>query len=241
MHSINYLELLAVCFALKAFAKSIRNYEILLRIDNTTAISYVNRMGDSRHVKYNELDTLIWKWAEERRLWLFASYVTNSENIDADWQSRIMNIDTEWKLASYAYKKINIMFGSAQIVLFASRINSKCKIYCSWFKDPNAVAVDAFTLSWENLNFYAFPPFSMITKVLQKIINEKAIGIVVVPCWTAQSWFPIFLNLLVQNPLVFKANKKLLLSPCRTLIHPLADRLTLLAGLLSGNHLREKM
>lgn len=40
---INYLELLAAFFALKCFASNLSQSEVLLRLDNTTAISYVNR------------------------------------------------------------------------------------------------------------------------------------------------------------------------------------------------------
>ena len=42
---IDYFELLAVFLGLKCFAKNVRNCSLLLRIDNTTEISYVNRMG----------------------------------------------------------------------------------------------------------------------------------------------------------------------------------------------------
>lgn len=45
LHHINYLELLAAFFGLKCFAKDLREYNILLRIDNTIAIAYINRMG----------------------------------------------------------------------------------------------------------------------------------------------------------------------------------------------------
>lgn len=38
-----------------------------------------------------------------------------------------------------------------------------------------------FTTSWSHLNFYAFPPFNLITKVLQKIRNDKTVGTLVVP------------------------------------------------------------
>ncbi|CAD6226403.1 GSCOCG00005806001-RA-CDS, partial [Cotesia congregata] len=40
---INYLELLAAFFALKCFASKLYDCEILLRIDNTTAIAYINK------------------------------------------------------------------------------------------------------------------------------------------------------------------------------------------------------
>lgn len=42
---INYLELLAALNGLKCFANSLYEKELLLRIDNTTAIAYINRYG----------------------------------------------------------------------------------------------------------------------------------------------------------------------------------------------------
>lgn len=48
-HHINYLELLSAFFGLKCFAKDLRDCNVLLRIDNTTAIAYINRMGGTRY------------------------------------------------------------------------------------------------------------------------------------------------------------------------------------------------
>ena len=45
MLHINQLELLAVLFGLKSFASDYKSCEILLRVDNTTAIAYINKMG----------------------------------------------------------------------------------------------------------------------------------------------------------------------------------------------------
>lgn len=41
---INYLELQAIFFGLKCFASNLKDCNILIRADNTTAISYVNRV-----------------------------------------------------------------------------------------------------------------------------------------------------------------------------------------------------
>ena len=44
-YHINYLELLAAFLALKTFATNTHNQAILLRLDNVTAIAFLNRMG----------------------------------------------------------------------------------------------------------------------------------------------------------------------------------------------------
>lgn len=127
------------------------------------------------------------------------------------------------------------VFRLPEIDLFASRNNSKCKTFVSWRRDPDAFAVDAFTLSWTDLRFYAFPPFSLILKVLQKILADGATGVLVVPLWKTQPWFPLFSSMLITQPIVFPSSPNLLLFADRCL-HPLNKNLTLAAAILSGKH-----
>ena len=124
-------------------------------------------------------------------------------------------------------------FGSPQIDLFASRVNKKCKVFVSWFPDPDAISTDAFTIYWGDFFFYAFPPFSVILRMLHKIKNESAQGIVEVPSWPAQPWYPLYKSLLVCNPIIFRPQKDLLFSFNRD-PHPLWKNLSLEAGILSG-------
>lgn len=200
---INYLELLAAYLGLKCFAKNLRDCEILLRIDNTTAISYINRMGGVQFPKLNEITQKIWSWCAQRKLWLFASYIASKDNIEADRGSRIRNIDTEWELSDVAYSQVVKSFGVPNLDLFASRCKAKCENYCSWHRDPEAFAVDAFTLNWKDFDFYAFPPFSMILKVVRKIIADQAQGIIVIPKWFSQPWYPLLVPLFIEPPILF--------------------------------------
>lgn len=54
--------------------------------------------------------------------------------------------------------------------------------------DPEAFAIDAFSLSWESYLFYVFPPFSLVALVLPKIEEEGATGLILVPKWPTQPW-----------------------------------------------------
>lgn len=123
---------------------------------------------------------------EERQIFIFASYISSKNNVLADRASRQIHTETEWCLFEIAFTKIVIKFGLSKIALFASRINKKCNIFVSWFKDLEA---HAFTLDWSGMSFYAFPPFSLILRVLQKMIRDKAEGILVVPRWCSQPWY----------------------------------------------------
>ncbi|KYM95726.1 hypothetical protein ALC62_13632, partial [Cyphomyrmex costatus] len=239
-HHINFLELLAAFFALRCFASDLSNKEILLRIDNTTAICYINRAGGIQFPHLSDLSRRIWQWCERRKLWIRAAYIPSKENTQADTASRNTNFDTEWELSDRCFNQIVKKFGMPAVDLFASRTNKKCKTFYSRFPDPDASAVDAFTVSWRNKNFYAFPPFALILRTLRKIMIDQAKGVVVVPLWSSQAWFPLYNSLLTSEPLIFKPSKRLLISPYRNKKHPLASHLSLVAGMLSYRQCQRK-
>ena len=70
-------------------------------------------------------------------------------------------------------------------------------------------------MSWANLQFYAFPPFSCISRCLQKINLEKTTGIIVVPRWTTQPFYSVLLRMLVRDPIVVKKSENNLVMPAR--------------------------
>lgn len=85
-----------------------------------------------------------------------------------------------------AFRKISEIFGKPEIDLFATKLNAKCNKYISRFPDPDSLSTNAFTATWSNKNFLCFSPFAIISKVLDKIVLEKATGIVIVPNWPSQ-------------------------------------------------------
>ena len=205
---INYLELLAIFLALQSFKNEIKNTHVQILADNKTAIiAYVNHMGG----KQGELDDLaknIWTWCLERGMWISATHLPGTENVDADFESRHFNDRTEWSLNENIFTEIVQLFGRPDIDLFASRLNNKCKRYVSWHRDPHAEHVDAFSISWHDTYSYIFPPFSLLGRCVQKVRQEKAKAIMVVPVWPTQAWFTNLLKLLVQKTSVIAKNGK---------------------------------
>lgn len=230
---INELELKAALFGLKIFANNFYDCEILLRIDNTTAISCLNRMGSVQYPHLNEVSREIWQWCESKKIHIFASYISSKDNYEADALSRMQLSDTEWELGDYAFDEVINSFGIFDVDLFASRSNAKCDTYVTWKCDPNAWKIDAFTFSWNNLYFYAFPPFALILKMLRKIVIDEAEGVVIVPYWPTQAWYPLFKRLVRSKCITFDPNINLLKSPFRR-PHHLHSSLCLLAARLSG-------
>ena len=87
----------------------------------------------------------------------------------ADKESREKRLDTEWKLNPKLFDCIVTLWGTVSVDLFVSRLNRyQLKPFASWRPDPEAMAIDAFSLDWREQYFYAFPPFSLINRVLKR-------------------------------------------------------------------------
>jgi hypothetical protein len=115
--------------------------------------------------------------------------------------------------------------------LFASRLNKISEKYVSWRPDPGAFALDVFTLNWGNFDYiYLFPTFSLITRVVQKVREDRATGLLIVPDWPTQCWFPLIK--LIQPPRILKMDKWMISPIDEEVADPLAP--TLLACPLSG-------
>lgn len=52
---INFLELKAAFYAIKMFGSHLSNCNFLLKIDNTTSIAYINKLGGIQHTRLNDL------------------------------------------------------------------------------------------------------------------------------------------------------------------------------------------
>ena len=239
LQHINVLELQAVFFALKVFCKEITNAHVKVFSDNTTTVTYINNMGGSHSLHCNALTRDMWLWCIDKGIWLSAVHLPGSQNIQADRASRIFHDQTEWKLDEDNFHRITSQLIKPEVDLFASRLNFQLDRYVSWKPDPGAL--DAFTLDWSSYVFYAFPPFSVLGRVVQKIQEDMAEGILLIPNWPTQPWFPKVMRLLVKEPLLLPKNNQLLQLPYnKTAVHPLEGKLTLLACLLSGSPCRAR-
>lgn len=232
---INVLELKAAFYALKCFARDRKGCSVLLRVDNPTAIAYIKKMGSVRFPHLSQIARQLCQWCEVRDIWIEASYIPSKDNVVADEESRTLPTVTEWELNSRTFSAIIDVFGVPDIDLFASRANSKCKKYVSWLPDPDSYAVDAFSISWGNYFFYAFPPFILLLRTIRKIISDKSEGILVTPDWPSQPWFPLLQKIAVKPPLRFDFKTALICNlSFRT--HPVPPGSFLVAWKVSAKH-----
>ena len=82
--------------------------------------------------------------------------------------------------------------------------------------------IDAFSIDWSDLKFCAFPPISVKSRVLAKVKQDSAEGIIVVSFWSTQVWYPVMLKMLISNPILVNSRKSPLVLPqTANLVHPM--------------------
>ena len=238
LQHINYLEMLAIFLGLKTFAREHQNIHIRAMTDNTTAVSVLNHMGTSHSDFCNTLCREIWEWCIGKNFWLSVAHIPGKQNKIADTESRRSEKESEWMLdPETLHCSLNKLQFKPDVDLFASRINKQFQNYVAYRPDPDAFAIDAFSLDWSFVKFYAFPPFSVISAVLSKIQDDQAEGICVIPNWPTQPWYPKAMQMMTSDPIHLKPDRHLLHLPSQpTEIHPLSKKLNLLVCHLSGKN-----
>ena len=235
---INELEISAILFGLQSLMSELYNCHVKILSNNTTAVHCLNKMGTSHSYVCNKRVRDIWLWAQKRNIWLSASHIPGKENELADIESRRNETSTEWKLDENIFSEIIKHYSILpKIELFASRINYQLKPFVSFRPDPEAITIDAFTFDWKKYcPFYAFPPFCIVSNVLQKVLKDDCEWVIIVPNWPNQPWFSQLINMLIRVPLIIPSrNKQIYLPSQPDLHHPLSKKLTLLACVISGH------
>ena len=231
---INLLELEAVVRAVKALADLAAGKSLTVFSDNTTTVAYINRQGGTRSPNLCLKTWFFLLWCREHDIQVRASHIAGVENTLADALSRGRVSQGEWELAPqwaiFLFKRL----GRPLVDLFATAENAKLPTFCSRGFDPRAWAIDALSFSWDGLDSYAFPPFSIIHRVLLKIRASKVRVLLIAPLWPRRPWFPLLLHLLVELPVVLPVRTDLISQDKGRVLHPRAQDLHLTAWKLSG-------
>ena len=107
---------------------------------------------------------------------------------------------------------------------------------------PPAVAVDALTLPWEDLDAYAFPPTSILGKVVEKLTHSPCRRLILIaPGWPNMPWFWDLVNMSSQVPLSLPNLPNLLTQPFNQIHHQNLTNLNLHAWLLEPCQSRNRV
>lgn len=231
---INLLELQAVFLALQHFQPELRGRHVLIRTDSSVAAAYVNRQGGLGSLRLCRLAQQIWEWAYPRFSSLRAMHIPGWINLAADQLSRGGPLPGEWRLNPEVVGQIWAQFGMAVADLFASRETTHCPLFFSIMWDNPPLGVDAMAHQWPQGLLYAFPPFSLLHPLLQRIQVEDVNVILVAPNWPQMIWFSAIVPLLREQPWELPPRRDLLSQAHGTLLHPFPQGLRLWAWPLRG-------
>ena len=219
MH-INCLELLAATLAVKTFVKNLTQMSVLLRIDNTTAVAYINNMGGTVSPELVALARSLWMWCLERNIHTTAQYLPGVQNTIADAESRTIVDRFDWKLNPNLYRRIDHLFGPIEVDLFASRLKAQCPVYFSWRPDPYATATDAFLQDWSQGISFANPSWGLIGRLLSQAQAQNARLVLLAPVWKSQPWYPVLLGMLVDYPRLLPRDSQVMVNPDPSILTP---------------------
>ena len=208
-----------------------------VKTGNTTAI------GGTVFLKCSKLAQETWEYCIGKQTWISAERIPGREHSKADFMLLVFNEKTEWSLSPAIFLKIMECYSlQVETDFLKTYCNKKIPRYVSWHPETFSYAVDSLTLNWQNLNFYAFPPFSLIVKLISKIIREQALGIMIIPYWPTQNWFPLMAQCLINFPIKIPSTLSALLLPQDSSHrHPLILEMILLAVPLSGQQSKQQI
>ena len=230
---INMKELRAVLRCLRHFHRLVRGRSVLIQSDSATAVAYINRQGGTRSPSLCLLTLDLYRWCSTNNVRMKAIHVPGKQNLQADYLSRGKVVPTEWALHRGVVKMVFNTLGRPHVDLFASAINAVLPTFCTRFPHPTAWATNAFSLSWRGMHAYAYPPISLIRKVLAKLEEEPCRLLLIAPLWPRQHWFQRLLALLVAPPRLLPEREDLLFQGREQFPQP--ENLHLTAWLLSSN------
>ena len=197
---------------------------VRLKIDNLTAVYYINKMGGTHSRGFGAYRGTV----------ISAEHLPGKLNTMADQESRLKGDSSEWMLDSVVFRQIMEALGPCQVDLFASRLSAQLPRYMSWRPDPGSIATDALRQSWKEIKRFAFPPFSLIGRCLSKVKREKVSELILVASvWPTQPWFVVLLLMLYQRALFLPKYPSLLRNPLNE-SHPLIHQLNLAVWPVSG-------
>ena len=220
---INVLELKAVSLALRSFKDQCQNQTVLVAMDNSTVVAYINKQEGTHSA---EMCALLWKimtWCHYYHITLKARHIPGCLNVMTDLLSRSNQVQsTEWSLDPQVFKQICQKWFTPHVDLFATHLDHKLPLYVSPVADPNAWDIDALNLNWTGLTAYACPPTALFHRVIQKIKQWHCLIIVIAPGWPGMPWF---WDLVQRSHYNFQCQELFSNSPtitCSTAIHSIS-------------------
>jgi len=192
---INSLELLAIKLAILSFQGDLRGCRVTIKTDSMTAKACLESGGCSDLLR-NQITRDIWSLAISLDFLFSVDWIAGRMNQEADILSRQALTD-DWSLKRTVFKQIHEYAGWGPFTIdrFADHQNTQLTRFNSRFFCPGSEAQDAFSQEWVGENNWLLPAPGLISRVLQQLQESRAKGVILVPEWKGQPWWPLLTQL----------------------------------------------
>lgn len=120
---------------------------------------------------------------------------------EADFWSRSPDKHS-WKMHPQLFQFIDRLWGPHTVHRFANCQNTQLRCFNSRYWEPLSEGVDALAQrNWGMENNFDYPPFCLMSRVLNLIVQQKAFATVIAALWKAQHWFQTLARLSIAAPL----------------------------------------
>lgn len=200
---INHLELRTVRKALKAFQPWFETHhvrDLQIKADNAVTVALINKWNSCQSMagELRELLILLKEWGVRAR----AEFIPGELNTRPDELSRMPN-GGDYKLNPSTFRLCCQALDLApQVDAFATAENKQVPRFWSRFWSEGTEGVDAFARTWHRSTpLWLNPPFSLMGRVLKKILDDQGEALVCAPRWPTASWWPLLRELSTRPPI----------------------------------------
>ena len=186
--SSTWRELCAVFRVLRSLVHILCSQRVKWFTDSTNVVNIVNK--GSMVLELQDLAMQIFNFSSRHAIHLEVEWLPRSLNDKADYLSRVIEKD-DWGISFEILSLIQNRWGPLEVDYFASKHNAKLATFYSKFWCYQSSGVDAFTYDWSQYFGLYVPPIILVSRVLKKMENCKAKGILVLPEWRSANFWPL--------------------------------------------------
>jgi hypothetical protein len=184
-------EMFGCLAAVQSFRDYLKDREVEFQTDNKAAERYLakgggpdpimNEMTKQIHMILGQMGASVYT-----AVWIRGA----TENCRADALSRWIDPD-DWELTEETLQRLRREIGPWTIDRFASDTNAKAKRFNSLLFCPGTEAVNCFREDWQGEVNLLVPPLYLVYRTIRHLIERRAVGLIVVPKWEGQLWWPL--------------------------------------------------
>ncbi|KAA6384405.1 MAG: hypothetical protein EZS28_020069 [Streblomastix strix] len=205
----NAKEIKAIYYGLLRFEqvfKKMQDQTILIRSDNTTAVYDIGKWKAKESLI--ERIKQVFYLVKRLKLQITIIHIPGKLNSTTESLSRLCrsgDYTLKVGIIQIICKTWNYM---PEIDIFATQYNKLINNYAT--VDLNDLGTHfqiAFNYKRSKVKLYIHPPIPVLNRILQKMKQDKAQGIVIAPIWPGQSWYTKLKNLSIRFLFLRQANK----------------------------------